>query len=62
MDEKNQQSVKLRKLQEQSANLITGGLHNEIAKWHRAIYDAYIEIGFSAEQALDLVKASIKNT
>lgn len=59
MDEKSRQSVNLRKLQEQSANMIAGGLHNEIAKWDRSIYDAYIKAGFTPEQSLDLVKASI---
>jgi len=61
MDEQSQQSVNLRKLQEQMANLITGELHNEIAKWHKAIYDAYIKIGFTSEQAIDLIKANINS-
>jgi len=61
MDEKFRQSVDFRKLQEQLANMIICGLHYEIAKWHRAIYEAYIKVGFTAEQAIDLVKASIKN-
>jgi len=60
MDEN--EAVNLRKLQEQSRNLIVGGLHNEIAKWHRAIYGAYIKVGFTPEQALELVKASIKGS
>ena len=55
------EAVKLRKLQEQSRNMIVGGLHNEIAKWHKALYDAYIKVEFTPEQALELVKASIKN-
>lgn len=59
MDKKSKQSVELRKLQEQSANLITGGLHNEIDKWNKAIYDAYIKVGFTPEQSLELVKSSI---
>jgi len=41
--------------------MIVGGLHNEIAKWHKALYDAYIKVEFTPEQALELVKASIKN-
>jgi hypothetical protein len=58
MDEKSKQSVDMRKIQEQTANLIAGGFHKEVAKYHKAIYDAYIAVGFTPEQAIDLVKAS----
>jgi len=61
MNEKELQSVKLRKFQEMSANMRTGGFHHEIAKWHKAIYDAYVKTGFTPEQALVLTKAHIKS-
>ena len=60
MDEHDEKEVAFRKLQEQSAQIIGAGMHNEIVKWHKALYDAYVAAGFSEQQALELVKANIK--
>lgn len=57
MDEKSKQAVNFRRIQEESANLIEAGLPKELAKWERAIYEAYLEVKFTPEQALELVKA-----
>ena len=51
--------VKMRKEQEGLANLINFGMHKEMAKLNKAIYDAHIEVGFSAEQAMELIKVMI---
>jgi hypothetical protein len=60
MDEQDKAVVNTRKLQENRADLIKAGLHIEMAKWHKALYDAYLAEGFSAGEALELVKAAIK--
>ena len=52
--------VEYRKIQERVANMIAGGFHKEIAKTAKALYDAYVEVGFEEEQALDLVKITIR--
>lgn len=57
MDEKTKQTIELRKLQESTANLINGEFHKEIAKWQKALYDAYVEQGFNEVQALELLKS-----
>jgi len=62
MDEKNNTAVNVRKLQEIQENIIKSGGLRELAKWHRAHYDAYISVGFSEEQALELVKTNILKT
>jgi len=47
--------AELRKAQENLFNVIEFGAHKEIAKWHKALFDAYINVGFNQEQALKLV-------
>lgn len=47
--------AEMRKMQENIAKMIRGGYHKEIAKTHKAMYDAYIEVGFSPWQAMILV-------
>ena len=42
-----------------NTNIIKSGGLRELAKWHRAMYDAYISAGFTPEQAMELVKANI---
>lgn len=59
MDEKDNTAVDVRKLQEAQENILKAGLHLEVAKWHWSLYSAYIKAGFSAGQALELVKANI---
>lgn len=50
--------VELRKSQEALQNIINYGAHKELAKWHKALFDAYREVGFDVEQALKLVIGS----
>ena len=59
MDEKDNTAVNVRKLQEIQENIIKSGGLRELAKWHRAMYDAYISAGFTPGQAMELVKANI---
>jgi len=61
MDEKNNMTVYVRRLQEEQENIIKAGYLREMAKWHRAQYDAYICAGFTPEQALELVKVNINS-
>jgi len=55
------EEVEFRKAQELTFRMIQAGLHNEIAKWHRALFDAYKKQNFSDEQAIRLVMANIRN-
>ena len=59
MDEKDKLTIECRKLQEAQENLLKSGLHKEIAKWRMALFGAYIDAGFTPEQALELVKTEI---
>jgi len=59
MDEKDNIAVNVRKLQEETENLVKAGFHNELAKWHWALYQAYMNVGFKPHQALKLINASI---
>ena len=59
MDEKSKAAVDARKLQEMTENLLAAGFHDQVAKWHKALYGSYINVGFTPEQALELVKAHI---
>ena len=61
MDEKDKTAVNVRKLQEATENLLKAGFQHELARWHWALYQAYINVGFSAGPALELVKANINN-
>jgi hypothetical protein len=54
--------IQMRKAQEDLQNMINFGLHRELAKLNMAIYAAHIEAGFSEEQALKLVIATIKSS
>lgn len=47
--------VKFRKLQEQVAELEKAGVFKEIARGKKAMFDAYVEVGFTREEALKLV-------
>ena len=60
MDEKDKISVDCRKLQEAQENFLKSGFHKEVAKWRKALYEAYVDAGFTSEQALELLKAEIK--
>ena len=55
MDEKTRQSIEMRRFQEMNANLMAGGVLKEIAKYRKATYDSYIEVGFDREQAMTLL-------
>lgn len=59
MDKENKISIECRKLQEAQENLLKSGFHKEVAKWRKALYEAYIDAGFTSEQALELVKTEI---
>jgi hypothetical protein len=54
--------IQMRKAQEELQNMINFGIHRELAKLNMAIYVAHIEAGFSEEQALKLVIATIKSS
>lgn len=51
--------VDFRKAQEHLFQMTNAGVFKELAKYHRAIFDAYIETGFTEEQALSLLIAEI---
>ena len=49
-------SVQFRVAQEQFASMIKEGLHKELAKYMRVMYDAFMAVGFDKGQALELTK------
>ena len=53
--------VEFRKAQEEVFRVIDSGMQKEVAKIHKAFFDAYIEAGFDANQSIELVKAWISN-
>lgn len=55
-----EQEIEMRKAQEGLANFINFGMHKEMAKINKAIYDAHIKVGFDEKQALEIVKAITK--
>lgn len=59
MNDKEKAAIACRKLQEVQANLFNSGFFTEIAKWNKALYDAYIKEGFTPVEAVELVKAEI---
>jgi len=62
MDEKEKQEIDCRKAQENLQHMIDGGYHKEIAKLAKVMFDAYIEQGFNAEQALKLTISLLIST
>ena len=58
MDEQSKIAVDKRKMQEDRSNLANSGILDELARWHKDVYDSYIRAGFSPIQALELTKAS----
>ena len=46
---------KLRKAQEGILDLLKGGYYKELCKLQKAMFDEYIKIGFTEEQALRLI-------
>lgn len=52
--------VELRRAQEDIARMREGGFHMELVKLHWAFFSAYIEIGFTRQEALGLVKELIQ--
>jgi hypothetical protein len=61
MDEKDKIAINGRKLQENQENILKAGFHRELAKWHWALFQAYISAGFASVEALELLKAHIGN-
>ncbi len=55
MSDKDESNVSdLRKAQEGILNLLSGGYYKELCGLQKAMFDEYIKIGFSEEQALRL--------
>ena len=52
--------VEFRKFQENNMNLINQGFHGELAKFYKAMFDAFVTSGFNRDEALQLVIAFIK--
>ena len=50
-------SVEFRRAQEAMSNILRLGYQKEMAKLHKAFFDAYIEAGFNEKQALEMTKA-----
>jgi len=61
MDDNDDIAVNVRRYQEGQANILKAGFHLELAKWHWALFQAYILAGFTNDEALELVKANISN-
>jgi len=51
--------VKYRQAQENLLHMIEGGFHKEITKLCKVMYDAFMEEGFDAPQALKLTIALV---
>ena len=60
MDENDKIAVNGRKFQESQENILKAGVHLELAKWHWALFQAYIGAGFTSVEALELLKAHIR--
>jgi len=52
-------AVDVRKFQEEQEKLIQAGAHLQIARWHGHLFGAYLDVGFSKAEALELIKAYI---
>ena len=61
MDENDNIAVNGRKFQECQENILKAGIHRELAKWHWALFRAYIDAGFTDVEALELLKTHIRN-
>ena len=44
-----------RKMQEEAENFLTGGYYKSITKAHKAIFDDYVKLGFTRDEALKLL-------
>ena len=44
-----------RKLQEETENFLVGGYYKSMTKAHKAIFDDYVKLGFTRDEALKLL-------
>jgi hypothetical protein len=52
--------VDFRKSQEAMYQIMQAGVFKELAKYRKALFDAYLETGFTEEQAMQLIIAEVQ--